>query len=590
MAEESPSADAVVPAEGRLWRAPAAVADGKAPAAPCSSRRANFEDDVDSEKDGEFESAIPTAVADDEANAEQRRILGAGLKGKSPTAVAGEIDPVDQAPAVADGLMLTRSFNDDDAPGSGAHSIAGDTVDSETDGEAGGTAVAAMSRQQRLAPKAPVQGNPERNPSSKYNSEPEVGILGLFSGSWGVRCTVSSNGRRRRETQDRQILRNPAQVVVVVDASRQLEELLRLPPREHFVVRGDEVDSRSPAVLIAARKDNTTSLEVLLYEVNDDHAYMARGTPRPARSRMMVCRAGFKQNVGHLGKDVVVCGVHGHYRTMKMEWPHSWKQFWDRLARYVQHFGIQFLAGDFNMSLTEVPKQLLRRGILCDCVAWYPWQWPQSRGMQAAVMHTTEQRLGFDSCGIFYIGGSVQARTPWNLQHIDILAAVAGDHADLDVYPAANAPGQPWHCYRSRAYGERPDEKNLQDRLRDLLTPSTTQEELESIPTRGGVTYCAYLRLKQKQMDKNEWLVDGDIHNGAHFPLCVFTNNSSARSEKRSRERSDAWKRKGAKGKGKGRHKGKDDAEATYWRRRGCHGEKDTAVASSGPAMQSSSN
>ena len=32
---------------------------------------------------------------------------------------------------------------------------------------------------------------------------------------------------------------------------------------------------------------------------------------------MLVCKIGFTQNIGHLGKEIVVCGVHGHNRTMK---------------------------------------------------------------------------------------------------------------------------------------------------------------------------------------------------------------------------------------------------------------------------------
>jgi hypothetical protein len=93
-------------------------------------------------------------------------------------------------------------------------------------------------------------------------------------------------------------------------------------------------------------------------------------------------------------------------------------------------------------------------------------------------------------------------------------------------------------------------------RLRDLLTLSTTTDELESIPRRAGVCYCAYLRLKQKPMDRREWLVEGNMHNGAHFPLCVFTCNARARSQEAEQER--ARKRNSKKGscstnKGKGK-------------------------------------
>ena len=544
------------PAVGCVWQAKGSteVADGTALAAMRRSKTVMFKDESE------------PAVADNEALADQRGVRGlrlTRLTEPSSTAVADgetpEPEPVEMTPPVVD---LAGLDSDSD---SAAHSIAGDTaVDSETDGGADDTAVADSRRQQRLAPKTPVQGSPTHGHSSKHNSEPEVGNFGLFFGNWGLRGTVGGNdaAKLRRDTQDRQILKSPGQVVVVVEASRELEELLRLPAvaaedsaqgglqgrstHEHFVVRGDE----QSAVLIAARTDNTTSLECLMHEVHDDHEYREKGKLKIARSRMLVGKVGFKQNIGHLGTNIVVCGVHGHYRTMKMEWPQAWNAFWDRLAEYVRTFSIQFLAGDFNMSFTEVPKQLRNRGILCDCVAWYPWQ--QAGDTRAAVAAASEQRLGFDSCGIFCIGGSVQVSTPWSLQHIDILAAVAGDHPDLDVYEGTNVPGQPWACYRSRTFNERPTDKDLKARLRDLLTPSTTTEELENIPRREGKHYCPYLRLKQKPMNKNEWLVGGIMHNGAHFPLCVFTNNSSARSEEAVKMRNNRlWEKKGKGAKGR---------------------------------------
>ena len=101
---------------------------------------------------------------------------------------------------------------------------------------------------------------------------------------------------------------------------------------------------------------------------------------------------------------------------------------------------------------------------------------------------------------------------------------------------------------------ERDVDKKLQARLIDLLTPSTTLEELENIPKRQGSYYCPYLRFKQKPLDIEEWFVGENIHNGAHFPLCAFTNNSRARSEEASRARAQ---KKGDKGNKGGKHKGK---------------------------------
>jgi hypothetical protein len=245
-----------------------------------------------------------------------------------------------------------------------------------------------------------------------------------------------------------------------------------------------------------------------------------------------------------------VTGVQGHNRTMKFEWPKALTAFWERLVLKIRTHGTRILAGDFNMALTEVVKQLSIRGIPSDCIAWYPWRSP-TLGQ--------DQPLGIDSCGIFCLGGSVQVSMPWCWKDIDILTAVAGDiereclesGKELDLHTGANTPGQHWSAYRSRALLETKADKNLGDRLRDLLKPSTPSEELQDIPRRPGSYYCPYLRWSQKKMDMSEWLVDGKMHNGAHFPLCVFTKNASARSNDKAIER--AIKKEANVRAGKGR-------------------------------------
>jgi hypothetical protein len=343
-----------------------------------------------------------------------------------------------------------------------------------------------------------------------------------------------------------------------VEGSPDLEGLAGRQTHEHWVVRGDELET---AVLIAARKDNTTFLECLEYEVNEDHPYTEKGKPKMARSRILVCKVGFEQNVGHLGKEIVVCGVHGHNRTMKFEWPQELIKFWDRLSAKIVRYGIQYLAGDFNMSLTEVVKQLRSRGLQCDCIAWYPWC--------HATTEVFTQPLGMDSCGIFYIGGSVQVSMPWCLNELDILLATrdeieritaSGECPPLDLYRGFNTPGMHWACYRSFSIKQPEEDKDLRQRLEDLLGPSTTIEELRSIKKRQGSTSAPYLRLKQKTMDRSEWLVGEQVHNGAHFPLCVFTNNSRARSKDAAMARSQR-----RPGKGKPQKSDPAVAERSYY-------------------------
>ena len=279
----------------------------------------------------------PAAVADDDAATKvqlrmelavlkelnRNQYTHAGSSSQRPssqTAVAGS----SSEPAEDDEAPEDETDTDSDTAG---QSIAGDTVASASDADGNAEDIANL-RQERLAPKTPIEGTPQRGRSSARNKYWEVGNFGLFFGNWGMRGTVLGPGEqnKRRDTQDRQILKCPAMVLVLVEASRKIEDLLRQPPKpgsavavgldrrsthEHFVQRGEE----NSVVLVAVRKDVANSLECLFHEVHDDHPYKEKGKPKMARTRTLVCRVGFKQNIGHLGQDIVVAGVHGHYRT-----------------------------------------------------------------------------------------------------------------------------------------------------------------------------------------------------------------------------------------------------------------------------------
>ena len=115
----------------------------------------------------------------------------------------------------------------------------------------------------------------------------------------------------------------------------------------------------------------------------------------------MLCTFTWKQNVGHLGNNIVVCGAHGHRKTMKMECSaEATRTWWDKLYEMLVTYKVSFLAGDFNMSLTQVVPQLTKRGLRIDTCSWYPW------------LHETQHErnicLGMDSCVVFYIGGNVK--------------------------------------------------------------------------------------------------------------------------------------------------------------------------------------
>jgi len=452
---------------------------------------------------------------------------------------------------------VAKTDDDDDEGGafSDAHlsgsSIAGDTVASSD--------VSSDTELARAQPTEPIQENRSRGKSSKYNEEWEVGNFGVYFGNWGERASIASQKeqQRRREVHDRQILKNPCPVLVMCEANPQCEELLtqaavagdpdgstklqRRPTAKYMVVRGKEPKT---SLLIAARTDTCEYLRQLgNYDVHKDLPYTEKGSVKQARTRMLFAKVGFKQNIGHLGKDIVFGVVHWNSRTMRYLWPTVLIEFWDRLANYIILYGVQILTGDFNMSFTEVIPQLRSRGITIDCISWYPW------------MHETlrkdDQALGLDSCGIFYIGGTAQCKLVWGLDHIDALTAVAdvmAENEDLHRY-STSLPGQHWSAYKNqKATSSKANDKSLTQKLQDLLSPSCTQAVLDKLLPRKAC-YCPYLRFKQKLMDQAEWLVDGKPHNGAHMSQVVFSNNSSHRSEEAQQRRAAKLRnRRGSRG------------------------------------------
>ena len=452
---------------------------------------------------------------------------------------------VDANAGVAGVYLEEAAASESESEGGGvsdAVSIAGDSVESSSCEPERETRIA------RKQPTVPFEGECRRGGSSHLNSAPEVGNCGFFFGNLGLNGSTCTS-----EPHHHQIMRNPAQVIILCETTAAVETMLRNPAvaaekpgekglagrntYEHFVVRGNEEPA---AVLIAARKDNCSSLELIEYDPHYDHGYWSSSTSsqtlrtyKRATTRTLTCRVGFKQNVGYLGTEIIVCGVHGNALTMKVTWPTVLETFWDRLASKITRFGVQILAGDFNMSLTNVIPELRSRGIRYDCLAWYPWVHKTAR--------CQNQPLGMDSCAIFYIGGNVQSKMQWGLKDLERLTAVADTKAMrwtdyFHEYEGDCIPGKPWGCYRSFHSDEPRDPKDLRARLTDLLTPSTSQRDLNAIPGRTP-TLCPYLRFKQKPMNIDEWLVDGNVQMGAHFPLCCFTNNCRARSAVKATER-----------------------------------------------------
>ena len=224
------------------------------------------------------------------------------------------------------------------------------------------------------------------------------------------------------------------------------------------------------------------------------------------------------------------------------------------------------------MSLTQVVPRLRALGVQIDTFGWYLWLHEE----KVARGHS----LGIDSCAIFYIGGSVHCQMPWNIHSIGRLlkaaacqpagpqsrAAVAASaveaESELDTYSGENTPGQLWKCYKSKR-NEKDNEFTLRQKLTGLLEPSPSMSA-EGQPS----LLPAYLRLRQKPLNKKEWPVNaetGELHKGAHFPLFITTKNSSSRSAKAFAERRAKWPLEEARWANWGIGKTAVAAGASWW-------------------------
>ena len=74
----------------------------------------------------------------------------------------------------------------------------------------------------------PARRGPRAVPDAFY----EVGDCGVYLGNWGGRGTVQNSEYKikRRQAHDRQIMKGPAQIIVLLEANTAVADLLRRPP------------------------------------------------------------------------------------------------------------------------------------------------------------------------------------------------------------------------------------------------------------------------------------------------------------------------------------------------------------------------
>ena len=172
--------------------------------------------------------------------------------------------------------------------------------------------------------------------------------------------------------------------------------------------------------MIAARKRSFSAIDVLYTENMNEK-------PGEANTRLLICKAKAHQPIRALGDEIIIFAVHGNNKTMKKQWVEAYTRFWNTVKWAIHKFQPHFFLCDFNMALLPAPSEL----------SYYQWKFTGSSSGPYS------QKLGLDSCGIFYVqGGDVEARVNWPASHIQRLLG-----AGNSVGPVTSDWGVELHSY-----------------------------------------------------------------------------------------------------------------------------------------------
>jgi len=168
-------------------------------------------------------------------------------------------------------------------------------------------------------------------------------------------------------------------------------------------LRGKE---HGKSLLVACRATMLTKMKLLLWRKRADGRYIDRQskqrTQRTANSRVLVAALTLK--IPWCGMSMVsVCNCHFHHLTAKKAkgFASSHTQFWDELASTIVGHSVRILAGDFNMSLWVVAREMRQRGLQITIAAAFAWAEPGASEAKS------------DSCGIFLLGPAASTQLLW---------------------------------------------------------------------------------------------------------------------------------------------------------------------------------
>jgi len=394
----------------------------------------------------------------------------------------------------------------------------------------------------------------------KYNNRHENGNCGWAFGNGGARA----KNKDKQAYIDKLMKRLPAQILGLAECDHDTELMLRQPGEpsgensawlegieatlarpsyEYLTIRGSEKHS----LLLGVRRNNCRSLQLKEFVVRDEGTYQRQGakTKVPARTRALIAEVSTNNNVGFIGDTHTVMVVHLHFTVAKaMQGKRERKKaFIDWFIRTIVQYDVKVVMGDFNMAFWEVAGWVRDResDMPIDLAAWFGWK--SLDGLPCS-----------DSCGIWLLktpglynlvktvdciiedddGNEASLLTVSKTQ--DLTTPLKEDAGGWPRFARNGGPGAPLHCYQPETHHNNARSPPTQH-IRASLTPSEQSAVWRSRYTHGGLTETGIkecFRAKQVPLQYEGFCSDKfGTQGGAHYPICVMTNNNSCRAPPR---------------------------------------------------------
>ena len=215
-----------------------------------------------------------------------------------------------------------------------------------------------------------------RDVLNPFTNRGEVGSFGLYEANWG-------GARKSRQLQEQLekdlIADSPFQVITAQEVDKAFAAKLADSNvgGGWMVVTGDE---ESKTLLIGARASLAKEVKLLEWHRLVDGEYRAKNNKKEtskatAYSRMMLAQVVWKQPMANQESHTFLT-CHMHCQTAKKSTGFAFGNttFWHTLKAIIQRHHVDFITGDFNMSLWEVCTQLRINHPVITMLAWYGWK------------------------------------------------------------------------------------------------------------------------------------------------------------------------------------------------------------------------